>query len=110
MLPPSKTAMRSAWRTVESRWAITTAVRSCKSSCNASWISSSVWVSTEEVASSSMRIGESLRIARAMESRCFCPPESLTPRSPKRVPYPRRQRLDEAVGVGCLGRHDDLLV
>ena len=25
--------------------------------------------------------------ARAMEMRCFCPPETVTPRSPSRVPY-----------------------
>ena len=37
------------------------------------WISSSVRVSTEEVASSRIRIGASCTIARAMVSSCFCP-------------------------------------
>ncbi len=34
------------------------------------------------VASSRSKIGASRRIARAMAMRCFCPPDSITPRSP----------------------------
>src|ERR1039457_3590604 len=39
------------------------------------------------VASSRMRIRGSARMARAMETRWRCPPESLTPRSPTMVSY-----------------------
>ena len=42
----------------------------------------SVMESSEEVASSKISIGESLRIARAIATRCFSPPESFRPRSP----------------------------
>ena len=38
--------------------------------------------SSEEVASSKIRIGESFRIALAMLTLCFSPPESFRPRSP----------------------------
>src|SRR5881628_1854757 len=34
-----------------------------------------------------MRMRGSARMARAMETRCFWPPESLTPRSPTTVSY-----------------------
>src|SRR5216110_739418 len=40
-----------------------------------------------EVASSRIRMRGSARIARAIETRCFCPPESFTPRSPTTVSY-----------------------
>src|SRR6516225_8476708 len=40
-----------------------------------------------EVASSRMRMRGSARMARAMETRCFWPPESFTPRSPTTVSY-----------------------
>ena len=49
---------------------------------SASWISRSVSVSTEEVASSRIRIVGSIRRARAIEIRCRSPPESDWPRSP----------------------------
>ena len=39
-------------------------------------------LSSADVATSSTRIGASLRITRAMATRWRCPPESLTPRSP----------------------------
>ena len=39
-------------------------------------------VSTAAVASSRITIGASFRIIRAMEIRCFSPPENLTPASP----------------------------
>ena len=45
----------------------------------------SVSVSTLAVASSNKRIGGSFRSARAIERRCFSPPESFTPRSPTLV-------------------------
>ena len=43
---------------------------------------SSESASKEEVASSNKIIGDSFRIALAIEILCFCPPESLTPFSP----------------------------
>ena len=48
----------------------------------ASWMRTSVRVSTELVASSRMRIAGSLSSARAMAMRWRWPPLSLTPRSP----------------------------
>ena len=45
----------------------------------------SVSVSTEEVASSRMRIQGSFKSVRAMAILCFCPPERVTPLSPTRV-------------------------
>ena len=49
------------------------------------WMSCSLSVSRLLVASSRMRICGSARMARAMERRWRCPPESLKPRSPMRV-------------------------
>ena len=48
-------------------------------------ISCSVEASTEEVASSRIRIRGSARIARAIAIRWRCPPDSVNPRSPTRV-------------------------
>ena len=59
------------------------------------WISRSDSVSSAEVASSRIRIGASLRIARAIAMRCRCPPESRMPRSPTIVSKPRRLLADE---------------
>ena len=50
------------------------------------WMAASVTLSRAEVASSSTRIGGFFRNTRAMAMRCFCPPESITPRSPTKVP------------------------
>jgi hypothetical protein len=68
--------------TVESLWAMTSEVRSRATRSSASWISFSVWLSSAEVASSSIRIGGALRMVRAMATRCFSPPDSFRPRSP----------------------------
>ena len=48
-------------------------------------ISSSVWVSTADNASSRTRIAGDMTSARAIAVRCFCPPESVIPRSPTSV-------------------------
>ncbi len=48
---------------------------------SASWMSCSVSVSTEEVASSRMRTRGSWASARAKERSCFCPTERVAPRS-----------------------------
>ena len=39
-------------------------------------------LSKEDVGSSITKIEGLFRISRAMESRCFCPPDNFTPRSP----------------------------
>ncbi|SCI60618.1 Protein of uncharacterised function (DUF1602) [uncultured Blautia sp.] len=49
------------------------------SSRNALRIRASVLVSTAEVESSRIRILGCFSRARAMQSRCFCPPETLEP-------------------------------
>ena len=51
-------------------------------------ISSSVSESREEVASSKTNRSGRLSKARAMESRCFSPPDTLTPPSPMIVSNP----------------------
>src|SRR5205807_630176 len=86
--PLSSTISLSAFFSVERRWAIASAVRPSSSRSIACWISASVSVSTAEVASSKIRIRGLFRIARAIEIRCFSPPESFTPRSPTSVSYP----------------------
>jgi len=50
----------------------------------AGWIRASDSLSRAQVASSKMKMRES-RI-KAMARRCFCPPESLAPRSPIYIP------------------------
>ena len=42
-------------------------------------------LSSAEVASSRTRIGGPLRMVRAIDTRCFSPPDSLRPRSPTSV-------------------------
>ena len=75
----------SASRMVESRWAITKLVRCERSAAMACWISTSVRVSTELVASSRMRMAGSARNARAMVSSCFSPALRLVPSSSSTV-------------------------
>src|SRR5438445_787667 len=58
------------------------------SSASACWIKYSVSVSTLEVESSNTRIFGSSSSVRAIEMRCFCPPDSVMPRSPTHVSYP----------------------
>ena len=70
---------------VESRCAMMIVVRPTLSRSSASWTSRSDSLSSELVASSSSRIGGSLRIARAIATRWRCPPDSRMPRSPTTV-------------------------
>mmetsp|Transcript_4327 Transcript_4327/g.10410 ORF Transcript_4327/g.10410 Transcript_4327/m.10410 type:complete len:99 (+) Transcript_4327:521-817(+) len=85
-----RSTMRPFWITmiwsestiVDNRCAITTDVRPTMSRSRASCTSFSFSESSADVASSSSRILGSLSSARAMAMRCFCPPESITPRSP----------------------------
>mmetsp|Transcript_30852 Transcript_30852/g.48353 ORF Transcript_30852/g.48353 Transcript_30852/m.48353 type:complete len:91 (-) Transcript_30852:479-751(-) len=78
ILPLSTTAMLSASRMVERRWAITTVVRLCfwSKSSNAACTIRSLSVSRALVASSRRRTEGFLTIARAIAIRCFWPPES----------------------------------
>ena len=77
MSPLFITRIRSALRMVDRRWAMMKLVRFCISESIAFWISTSVRVSTELVASSRIRILGSARKARAMVSSCFWPCEHV---------------------------------
>ena len=52
---------------------------------NSVWIARSERESSADVASSNISIAGRLRIARAIATRCFSPPDSLRPRSPTAV-------------------------
>mmetsp|Transcript_4469 Transcript_4469/g.14138 ORF Transcript_4469/g.14138 Transcript_4469/m.14138 type:complete len:104 (-) Transcript_4469:1222-1533(-) len=84
MRPADMTAMLSALRTVESLCATRTTVHlDCAMRLStASWTAASDSPSRAEVASSSSSTRGSRKNARAIETRCFCPPESRRPRSP----------------------------
>ena len=73
--PPSTTRMRSASTIVDSRCAMTIAVRPRNASSNARWIATSDSESRCEVASSRMTIFGFLSNKRAIASRCFSPPD-----------------------------------
>lgn len=77
--------MRSAVRMVDSRWAMISVVRSRRTLAIAAATSCSLSVSRLETASSMMRIGASLRMARAMAMRWRWPPERRAPSSPGSV-------------------------
>ena len=66
---------------VDSRCAMAIVVRPAISTRSASRISSSVSVSTLDVASSRIRTRGSNASARANDSSCFCPTDSVAPRS-----------------------------
>ena len=85
ILPLSSTTILSAVMMVDRRWAMMIVVRLCMSCLRACWICDSVLESNEDVASSSTSIFLLASNARAMETRCFSPPESLIPRSPTMV-------------------------
>jgi hypothetical protein len=63
-------------------------VRFARSAFIASWMSTSVRVSTELVASSRIRIAGSARNARAIVISCFSPALTLSPSSSITVSYP----------------------
>mmetsp|Transcript_42974 Transcript_42974/g.112904 ORF Transcript_42974/g.112904 Transcript_42974/m.112904 type:complete len:82 (-) Transcript_42974:1525-1770(-) len=80
------TRMRSQFFTVESRWAIMMVQPDAFSSIiwsSARCTAASAFESRAEVASSSRQIVGFRMMARAIARRCFCPPLSLTPRSPQ---------------------------
>jgi hypothetical protein len=88
MAPFSITRIRSASRIVDSRWAITNDVRPVRRVFIARWISTSVRVSTELVASSRIRMLGSARNARAIVISCFSPADTLEPSSSITVSMP----------------------
>jgi len=61
---------------------MTSVVRPTEMRSSSAWIAFSARESSAEVASSKMRMRGFLRSARAIATRCFSPPESLSPRSP----------------------------
>ena len=83
--PLANTSSKSQCRKVLCRCAMIKVVRSAIRRSVASMIAFSVSVSTELVGSSRMSNGLSLMNARAKETRCLSPPESLPPRSPTKV-------------------------
>ena len=85
MRPPSSTRIWSACRTVFNRCAIITTVLRRVSSSMAACSSSSFSGSTFAVASSNSTMGASFSSARAMEMRCFSPPDTVAPPSPSIV-------------------------
>ena len=72
-------------RAVVSRWAMVKVVRPLASFSKEAWTIFSLSLSRALVASSRIMMGGFFKKARAMLMRCFCPPESLTPRSPTKV-------------------------
>jgi len=71
--------MVSASRTDEMRWAMRMIVMRGLKVRREVLIWASVEISTAEVASSRMSMRGLRRSARAMQMRCFCPPEKVTP-------------------------------
>ena len=78
---------------------MTKLVRPSRSRARARWISTSVRVSTELVASSRMRIAGSARNARAIVMSCFSPADSVDASSSSTVSIALRQRAHEVVDV-----------
>ena len=54
---------------------------------SSAWMACSERESSAEVASSKMKMRGFFRIARAIATRCFSPPESFSPRSPTVASY-----------------------
>ena len=108
--PPSMTRIVSASRIVESRCAMTKLVRCDRRAAIACWISTSVRVSTELVASSRMRIGRSARNARAIVISCRSPALTELPIVVEDRVVAVRQRVDEAVDVRRARRLQDLFL
>ena len=77
IFPPSSTMMSSSPMTDCSLWAMTSTVLFFTSSSMARCISTSFSGSRLAVASSRKTMGASESIARAMEIRCFSPPERV---------------------------------
>mmetsp|Transcript_57235 Transcript_57235/g.135196 ORF Transcript_57235/g.135196 Transcript_57235/m.135196 type:complete len:175 (-) Transcript_57235:2511-3035(-) len=98
------TQILSALRIVERRCAITMVVRFvfCISSSSACCTTFSLVVSRADVASSSSRIAGFLIIARAIATRCFCPPESWPPLDPTSVSNPSGNSMMKLYALAIL--------
>ncbi len=73
-------------------------------------MAASVAESTAEVESSRIRMAGLRSMARAMHSRCFWPPETLTPPWSSTVSKPVGEGHDKVIGLGVLGRLDHVLL
>ena len=107
--PRSRTTRRSALRRVLRRWAMAIVVRPWIRLSSASWISRSVSVSTDEVASSRIRIAR-------VDQQGPGDRDPLPLAAGERLPALADQRVvavgqaqDELVGTGGAGRGDDLV-
>mmetsp|Transcript_40159 Transcript_40159/g.99247 ORF Transcript_40159/g.99247 Transcript_40159/m.99247 type:complete len:234 (+) Transcript_40159:167-868(+) len=102
---PSPTyAILSALRMVESRCAITSVVRlfAASSASSAACTTRSLSVSSAEVASSRMSTTGFLITARAIATRCFCPPDSWPPPCPARVSKPAGKDMMKPCALALL--------
>ena len=88
MRPSSSTMSISAPMTVVTRCEMMSLVTPDRFSPRRARIFASVSLSTAERESSKTSTGVLRMRVRAMETRCFCPPERVTPRSPTSVAYP----------------------
>mmetsp|Transcript_57234 Transcript_57234/g.135188 ORF Transcript_57234/g.135188 Transcript_57234/m.135188 type:complete len:266 (-) Transcript_57234:2511-3308(-) len=102
IFPPCTTEMMSALRIVDRRCATTTHVRPTMSRSSASCTSFSLSASSDDVASSSSRIAGFLIIARAIATRCFCPPESWPPLDPTSVSNPSGNSMMKLYALAIL--------
>ena len=109
MRPCSSTRIWSASTTVDRRCAIISVVRSRAMLRSSAWIAFSDLESSAEVASSKISIAGFLRIARAIATRCFSPPDSFKPALAHHACRSPGQALDEIVDMREPRRGDDLL-
>src|SRR6218665_3571673 len=114
MRPLSMTNIWCASTTVDRRCAITSVVLCCAMICNWAWMARSLAESSADVASSKIRIGGVLSRVRAIATRSFFPPQSLSPPSPHPVPSPlplalllrgARAAVGDVVGHGVVEQH-----
>lgn len=103
-LPSSRQRIRSVRITVEIRWLMSSTVmpEHCFRSMEST--EASVVASRALVQSSRMRIRGFFKRARARESRCFCPPERLTPPWAEVRLRTVGKALHKGIRTGDLGR------
>mmetsp|Transcript_48824 Transcript_48824/g.119554 ORF Transcript_48824/g.119554 Transcript_48824/m.119554 type:complete len:196 (-) Transcript_48824:1440-2027(-) len=102
MRPLATTAMMSALRIVLRRCAITTVVRPTDTRSSASCTMRSERVSSADVASSSSSTRGLRRMARAIDTRCFWPPDSCAPPSPRSVSKPSGNLVMKSYALASL--------
>ena len=89
--------MRSAFMMVPMRWATMSLVESLASRASASRTSRSVLKSSAENESSKIRISGCRYTARAMDSRCFWPPDTFEPPCAIAAAYPPSMRATNSL-------------